>query len=108
MLGSAIPAAAVFGSLALKGGGDEAKAQPIQFHGITIQKVCSSPSKVGDITECQIRITNADDFGDTIEVHEAWDVQDAGDDAVRIPAVGDLPIASVDGNALCAPGPALP
>jgi len=103
----AMVAVAVLGVLTLNSG-DEAKAQPIQFHGITIQKVCEGPSKVGDTTECLIRIANADDFGDTIEVHEAWDVQDAGDDAVRVPAVGDLPIASVDGNALCAPGPALP
>jgi hypothetical protein len=49
-----------------------------------------------------------DDFGDTIKVLEAWDVQDFGGDNVRVPATGNLPIVHVGGNTTCTIGGALP
>jgi len=106
--GLALVAGLVFGLVALSDSGDRAEAQPPLFHGITILKRCDSPSKADDTTSCQTRASYADDFGDTITVHEAWDEVTSAAGIVRIPAVGNLPILSVSGNVTCAPGPALP
>ena len=49
-----------------------------------------------------------DDFGDTIKILAAWDVQDFGGDDVRVPDTGDLPIVAVGGNTTCTVDGSLP
>jgi len=75
-------AAAVFGVIALTGGGDRAQAQQQQFHGASIQKVCAGPNgnaavpraREGDTVTCTIRVTNIDDFGDALTINSIVDV----------------------------------
>ena len=107
-LGVALVAAVALGVMALTGGGDQAQAQVAQFHGITILKGCDRASKVGDTTSCFIRAQYADDYGDTIVLHEAWDEVASGTGTVRVPATGNLPIDSVSGNSTCTVGGSLP
>jgi hypothetical protein len=107
-VGLALVAALVFGVMALNDGDDQAQAQVPLLHGITILKRCDSPSKVGDTTSCFIRATHADDYGDTITLHEAWDEVASGAGTVRVPAAGNLPIDSVSGNTTCTVGGSLP
>ena len=78
------------------------------LHGITIAKGCVSPLCEGEITDCDVQIGYNDDFGDTIRILTAWDVQDIGGDAVRVPASGNLPIVAVGGNTTCVVAGALP
>jgi hypothetical protein len=78
------------------------------LHGVTIAKGCVSPLCEGETTSCDIQLGYNDDFGDTIKVLSAWDVQDFGGDNVRVPATGDLPIVDVGGNTTCTIGGALP
>ena len=78
------------------------------LHGVTIAKGCVAPLCEGETTSCDIQLGYNDDFGDTIKVLSAWDVQDFGGDNVRVPATGDLPIVSVGGNTTCTIGGALP
>jgi hypothetical protein len=82
---------------------------PAEFHGATIQKICSS-TKVGDVATCTIRTTNSDDFSDTVRMTAAWDIQDvvtlanpAGSNS-RQPAAGNLPIISKSAGATCTAG----
>ena len=105
-LALAVLAALVFSIVALSG--SPWAAAQIQRHGVSIAKGCVSPSKVGDTTLCEIELGYNDDFGDTIMIVAAWDVQDSGGDNVRVPAVGDLPIVAVDGNTTCTVGGSLP
>ena len=78
------------------------------LHGVTIAKGCVSPLCVGETTSCDIQLGYNDDFGDTIEILTAWDVQDLGGDNVRVPDMGDLPIVAVGGNTTCTVGGSLP
>lgn len=78
------------------------------LHGVTIAKGCVSPLCVGEMTSCDIQLGYNDEFGDTIRILSAWDVQDFGGDNVRVPDTGDLPIVAVGGNTTCAVGGALP
>lgn len=78
------------------------------LHGITIAKGCVSPLCEGETTSCDIQLGYNDDFGDTIKVLSAWDIQDFGGNNVRVPATGDLPIVNVHGNTTCTIGGALP
>jgi hypothetical protein len=78
------------------------------LHGVTIAKGCVAPLCEGETTSCDIQLGYNDDFGDTIKVLSAWDVQDVGGDYVRVPATGDLPIVNVGGNTTCTIGGALP
>ena len=96
-----------------------------QFHGVAMAKQCGTSRICDDaadcsdgdectpdicdetypeITTCYIRITNDDDFDDTLQINSAWDIIHAAGGDVRNPAAGDLPISSVSGNTTCAPG----
>ena len=100
--------AVVVAVMGLSGSGDQAQAQPVQFHGASIQKQCTSPRAVGATTDCLVRVSYDDDFGDTIRISEASDsVQSAGG-PVRVPTVGNLPISAVSGNTTCAVAGSLP
>lgn len=78
------------------------------LHGITIAKGCVSPLCVGETTKCDIKLGYNDEYGDTIEILAAWDVQDLGGDDVRVPGMGDLPIVAVGGNTTCTVDGTLP
>ncbi|UCC31979.1 MAG: hypothetical protein JSU86_06805, partial [Phycisphaerales bacterium] len=78
------------------------------LHGVSIAKGCVSPLCVGETTSCEIQLGYNDDFGDTIKILAAWDVQDLGGDNVRVPGAGDLPIVMVGGNTTCTVGGSLP
>jgi uncharacterized repeat protein (TIGR01451 family) len=108
VLGLALVLAAVFGVMALTRGGDRAEAQPIQAHGASIAKNCSSPKRVGATVDCILVVGYNDDFGDDVSILQAWDVQDFGGDNVRVPAAGNLPILAVSGNTTCVAGGSLP
>jgi hypothetical protein len=106
-----------------------AQAQPCQ-HGASIFKTCESVKRtcanaadcddgiqctddscdqnIGHTTNCTISLAHADTCGDTTKITEAFDVDDFGGDNVRTPPVGNLPISSVSGNAVCCAGPTLP
>src|SRR2546426_7883450 len=99
-------------------------------HGASISKTCQSPRRQcttdafcddanpctddhcnlaeSNVTDCLITLGDADTCGDTLQVNEGFDVQDFGGDNVRVPAVGSLPVDSVDDNAVCCPGPSVP
>ena len=69
-----------------------------QEHGVGVGKACPTATKVGDTAMCTLSVTNEDDFGDTLDVLEFWDVVDpAGNDGgpIRVPAAGNLPIIEV-------------
>ena len=68
------------------------------LHGITIAKGCVSPLCVGELSDCDVQIGYNDEFGDTIRILSAWDVQDVTGDGVRVPDSGNLPIVTVGGN----------
>ncbi|MBT8070786.1 MAG: hypothetical protein KJO80_10180, partial [Gammaproteobacteria bacterium] len=78
-----------------------------QEHGVGVGKACPTATKVGDMAMCTLSVTNEDDFGDTLEVLEFWDVADpAGNNGgpIRVPAVGNLPIIEVlDATCTAAP-----
>jgi hypothetical protein len=101
-----------------------------QFHGVAMAKQCGT-SRVCDtdidcsdgnmctpdvcddtfpeITTCFIRITNDDDFDDTLQINSAYDIIHAAGGDVRVPvSPGDLPISSVSGNTTCVVGPFVP
>ncbi len=72
------------------------------FHGLSVTKFCDSAC-VGDVIDCCAEIENDDDFNDVIRIEGAFDRFDPTGDDIRIPAAGDLPIASVEGNAAATP-----
>jgi hypothetical protein len=101
------------------------------FHGISIAKNCTSPVTICDTdadcsgavgecqlnhcdtvnpktTNCGIKVTNNDDFGDTIRVNGAFDSINNTGGPTRNPAVGNLPIIAVSGNTTCTVAGALP
>ena len=63
---------------------------------------------IGHTTNCTISLGHADTCGDTTKINGAFDIDDFGGDNVRTPAVGNLPISGVFGNAVCCAGPSLP
>ena len=92
------------------------------FHGMSIQKACTSPVRtcdsdedcvdadvcdldIPDTTSCDIKVTNNDEFGDTLIVNDAFDTifATAGDEVVT-----QLPIVAVAGNTTCVVAGALP
>jgi hypothetical protein len=100
-------------------------------HGVSTFKTCESPRRtcaangdcddglpctddvcdtvnLSNVTDCTIILTHADTCGDNTKITEAFDVQDVGGDDVRVPAVGNLPIDAINGNAVCCAGPVLP
>ena len=105
------------------------QAQTCQ-HGASIFKTCQSPKRkcnadaqcndqlectndvcdlsLSNLTNCVITLANADTCGDTTKITQGFDVEDFGGDNVRVPAVGSLPIDSINGNAVCCAGPTLP
>jgi hypothetical protein len=94
-----------FALLALLGWSMTATAQD---HGVGIRKSCPTPSKVGDIASCTMRVINEDDFGDAIEVLEFWDLVGTGPDQFRVPETGNLPIIQVSAGTICASDPSAP
>lgn len=102
-----------------------------QFHGITIAKQCAPQTRTCDTdndcsgatgecqqnhcdttvpntTNCLIQVTNADQFGDTIQLNGAFDsIQNTGG-PTRNPLVGNLAIVSVSGTTTCTVGGSLP
>jgi hypothetical protein len=88
--------------LAMLGWGAAAVAQD---HGAGIRKSCLTATKVGDLANCTMRVLNEDEFGDTIEVLEFWDVVGTGADQFRVPATGNLPIIEVSAGVSCASDP---
>ena len=104
-----------------------AGAQPCQ-HGASIFKTCQSVKRtcvnnadcdddiqctndvcdqaIGNTTDCTISLQHADTCNDTTKITEGFDIDDFGGDNVRTPAVGNLPISGVFGNAVCCAGPA--
>jgi hypothetical protein len=68
--------------------------------------VCNTT--LSNLTNCLIELTHADTCGDFTKITEAFDTVDVGGDDVRVPAVGNLPIDTIAGNAVCCAGPALP
>lgn len=75
-----------------------------QDHSVGVGKSCPTATKVGDIATCGLAVTNRDDFGDTLFVDEIWDLVNATV-PFRVPAVGNLPIVSVDEGVTCDPAP---
>jgi cysteine-rich repeat protein len=72
-----------------------------QIHGVQIGKSCQSPRCEGETTDCLIQVGHGDGFGDTVRILEAFDVIEPTGINVRVPAVGNLPIVLIDGNAVC-------
>ena len=85
-----------------------AQASPTGMHGIMIAKGCRGPVCDGEKTDCIIEFGYNDDFGDTIRILEVFDVEDIGQDDVRVPDTGNLPIVAVGGNTTCIIGGSLP
>jgi hypothetical protein len=98
-----------------------------QTHGVGTFKSCVDPKKTcttsneecapgscctatsrENKTECSLRIQNGDTFGDTIRIHEAFDLVNPGPGQVRVPASGNLPIVAVSGTTTCTVGGSLP
>ncbi len=79
-----------------------------QFHGVRIGKSCVSPKCVGDVLDCTFEVGHDDDFGDTLELLDAFDNIDPKGHNTRLPAVGNLPIVNVGGNTNCTVGGSLP
>jgi hypothetical protein len=100
-------------------------------HGVSTFKTCDSPKRscgsnadctdgnpctddvcdtqaLSNVTDCLLILTHADTCGDVTRINESFDVQDLGGDNVRVPNVGNLPIDSISGNAVCCAGPSLP
>jgi hypothetical protein len=123
---------ATFGALAVLVTSHVAMAQagPGCGHGVSIGKSCMDPVRtcgsdedcagdtqcttgvcddsIGVQTNCTISIRNADECEDDIQVNAAFDTLQFPSGNQRVPEVGNLPILSVGGNAVCAAGPALP
>ena len=81
-----------------------------QEHGVGVGKACPTATKVGDTAMCTLSVRNEDDFGDTLQVLEFWDIADpSGEDGgpIRVPAVGNLPIIEVV-DATCTAAPVDP
>ena len=109
VLALALVAALVFAAMALTGDNDGAEAaQQVQFHGAIIQKQCITPKAIGQTTDCLIRISYNDDFGDTIRISEGFDSVQSGGGPVRVPGAGNLPISAVSGNTTCTVSGSLP
>jgi hypothetical protein len=77
-----------------------------QEHAVGVGKTCPEVSKVGDTATCTLRVSNEDEFGDTLSVTEMWDLV-AGGTAweFRNPAVGNLPIIQIDPDVVCTAAP---
>src|SRR5262249_33014765 len=102
------------------------------FHGITIAKQCAPQTRVCDTdadcsgatgecqlnhcdttapntTNCSIKVTNSDDFGDTIQLFGAFDsIANTGGPTRNPLGSGNLPIISVSGTTTCTVGGSLP
>ena len=78
-----------------------------QTHTTSIGAACDL-AKVGDDARCIVETFNNDGFLDSIQINEVWIVYDEFGDAVRDPAVGNLPIIFSTVGVICAPGPSLP
>jgi hypothetical protein len=102
-----------------------------QLHGAGILKSCTSPVIVCDndaecsgasgeckenkcdasglhATSCIIRVTNLDEFGDSIQVNTAFDRITTAGGVIQNPTSGNLQIVAVSGNTTCVIGGALP
>ena len=126
---SLLPFFAVVCSVVLLASATSAFGQ--QFHGITIAKQCAPATRVCDTdadcsgaegecqqnhcdttipntTNCSIKVTNSDEFLDTIQLAGAFDsIQNSGG-PTRNPASGNLPIIQVSGTTTCTVSGSLP
>jgi hypothetical protein len=76
-----------------------------QDHAVGVGKNCPEVSKVGDTATCTLRVSNEDEFGDTLTVDEFWDLVGNGTTSeFRNPATGNLPIIAVDAGVTCTAG----
>ena len=97
-----------------------------QFHGVSMAKQCAPTTRICDtgadcsdgdlctpdicddtapnLTECFIRAKNDDEFFDTLQINEAWDIIHAAGGDIRVPLVGNLPISGISGNTTCVIG----
>ena len=69
---------------------------------------CCTTTAGENKAECSLVIQNGDTFGDTIRIHDAWDVVNPGPGQTRVPASGNLPITAVSGTTTCTVGGSLP
>lgn len=89
-------------------------AQAQAHHATAMYIGCRSPVCVGQATHCVIDVAHSDTFGDTTQIVEAFDIVDPisednpGGSNIRVPSVGNLPIAAAIGNTTCTVGGSLP
>lgn len=79
-----------------------------QAQGLRVGRYCDGDACVGEAVGCDLTVMHADDFGNAIELLDAWTIIDPEGRAVRVPSEGSLIIAHVDGNTTCATGGVLP
>ncbi len=75
-----------------------------QDHGVGVGKSCPTATKVGDLASCTMSVANEDEYGDTLEIHEFWDLVGMGMDQFRNPPMGNLPIVAIDDPVVCPDG----
>ena len=66
---------------------DVATFGQFEFHGITHRVECPEVC-VGEAASCETSAENADDFGDTILVLQAWHELETAEGPLRVPPVG--------------------
>ncbi len=79
---------------------DASQLAAVPEHGLGATKGCFFRC-VGETTDCTATAVFLDDFEDALVIKEAYDEVNTGSGVVRIPAVGNLPIVTVLGNAIC-------
>ncbi len=70
---------------------------PFAEHGAGATKACNNRC-LGETMSCTSTFFNLDGFADSLQLMEAFDTVDG---SIRVPAVGNLPIIAVLGNAAC-------
>lgn len=73
---------------------------PIPDHGLVTTRDCLL-SCVGETMDCIATAVFIDGFQDALLIKEAYDQVDTASGIVRVPAVGNLPIVAILGNAFC-------
>ena len=81
-------------------GFDATRAGVSGEHGVGATKGCAARC-VAEASDCTATVRFLDQFDDAIVVTDAFDEVLSGTGTIRIPAVGNLPIIAVIGNAVC-------
>ncbi|MCP3902141.1 MAG: hypothetical protein GY715_00780, partial [Planctomycetes bacterium] len=76
-----------------------------QLHGVTIAKTCAGPKKPGETLDCEIIVGHNDDFGDTLEIQDVFNVIRPGPGEI---VVAEFIICAADGNTTAVVGGTLP